>query len=234
MEETLNLFDNSTGMEVTSNCGEQQDAFSFPQSLTEKYRPKTFSEFAGMEKQRRILQAFAANPYPKGFLFLGGPGTGKTSMGLALAQAIPAELHHIPSTECTVDYLKRVRFSCQYVPMTGYKMHLVLVDEADQMSTAAQNACLSYLDGTDTPPATVFVFTCNAVDRFEERFLSRNLKMEFSTYGIAAPVSELLQRVWIKQGGTTTNMPNFARIVKESNNNVREALQRLETELLAI
>ncbi len=228
-----NLFDNSTGMEVTSNCGDSQTGFEFPQSLTEKYRPRTFAEFAGMEKQRRILQAFAANPYPTAFLFVGGPGTGKTSMGLALGAAIPAELHHVPSQECTVANIDRVRMTCQYVPMSGYRMHLVLVDEADQMSPQAQTSLLSKLDSTNFPPATVFVFTCNATDRLEARFLSRCKVLEFSTYGMGPQASELLARVWKAQAGEAP-APNFARIVKESNNNVREALQRLETELLAI
>jgi replication-associated recombination protein RarA len=211
----------------------EQGGFQFPQALTEKYRPKTFAEFAGMEKQRRILQAFAANPYPTAFLFVGGPGTGKTSMGLALAQAIPAELHHVPSQECTVANIDRVRMTCQYVPMAGYRMHLVLVDEADQMSPQAQTSLLSKLDSTNFPPATVFVFTCNATDRLEARFLSRCKVLEFSTYGMGPQATELLARVWKDQAGEATP-PNFARLVKESNNNVREALQRLETELLAI
>jgi len=94
---------------------------------------------------------------------------------------------------------------------------------------------LSKLDSTAFPPATVFVFTCNSVDRFEARFLSRCKVLEFSTYGIAAPVSELLQRVWNSETQGRAGLgPNFARIVKEANNNVREALQTLETELLAV
>ena len=232
----MNLFEQSaSGLQDVTNCSAEQTGFSFPQALTEKYRPKTFQDFAGMEKQRKILQAFAGNPYPTSFLFVGGPGTGKTSMGLALAQAIPAELHHVPSQECTVDNIKRIRFTCQYVPMAPYRMHLVLTDEADVMSPQAQNSLLSILDSTNFPPATVFVFTCNATDRLEPRFLSRCKVLEFSTYGLGSEASELLQRVWHSETKGKAGLgPNFQRIVKESNNNVREALQRLETELLAI
>lgn len=211
----------------------EQAGFSFPQALTEKYRPQTFEDFAGIEKQRKILQGFAGNPYPTAFLFVGAPGTGKTTMGLALAQAIPAEIHHVPSQECTVANIDRVRMTCQYVPMSGYKMHLVLVDEADQMSPQAQTSLLSKLDSTNFPPATVFVFTCNATDRLEPRFLSRCKVLEFSTYGLGPDAAGILARVWKAEAGEAP-APNFARLVKESNNNVREALQRLETELLAI
>ena len=37
--------------------------FPFPQSLAEKYRPHSISDFAGLEKPKRILSKFAANPY---------------------------------------------------------------------------------------------------------------------------------------------------------------------------
>ena len=123
--------------------------------------------------------------------------------------------------------------TCQYVPMSGFNMHLVLVDEADQMTPAAQVSLLSKLDATNFPPATVFVFTSNANDRLEPRFLSRCKVLEFSTYGLAREATELLERVWIQEKGETAERPNCARIVKESANNVREALNRLETEMLA-
>jgi hypothetical protein len=47
----------------------------FPQSLAEKYRPKAISDFAGLEKPKRILGKFAANPYASAWLFVGPPGS---------------------------------------------------------------------------------------------------------------------------------------------------------------
>jgi replication-associated recombination protein RarA len=212
---------------------EPQPSFAFPSALTEKYRPKRLEDFVGLERQRTILANFANKPFPTAFLFTGASGTGKTTMALALAAAIPAELHHIPSQEANLTNIERVRMTCQYVPMSGFKMHLVLVDESDQMTPAAQVSLLSKLDATNFPPATVFVFTSNATDRLEPRFLSRCKVLEFSTYGLAREATELLERVWTQEKGVTAHMPNCARIVKESANNVREALNRLETEMLA-
>ncbi len=231
----MSLFDGFSLTHPTRDClPDQQSGFEFPQSLTEKYRPQTLDEIAGMDKQKRILTNFASKPYPTAFLFVGAPGTGKTCAGIALAQAIPAEVHHIPSQECNVSNIERKMYTCHMVPASGFKMHLVLVDEADQMSPAAQVALLSKLDATAFPPNTVFVFTCNATDRLEARFLSRCKVLEFSTYGLAADATALLARVWQQEAPQGAESPNFARLVKESNNNVREALQRLETELLAV
>lgn len=66
-------------------------SFAFPQSLAEKYRPRRIAEFAGLEKQRKILSKLAANPYPSAWLFVGPPGVGKTSMALAIASEMRAE-----------------------------------------------------------------------------------------------------------------------------------------------
>lgn len=210
-----------------------QSAFSYPEPLTEKYRPRKIGSFVGLEKSRRILAKFAANPYPASWLFVGPPGTGKTTMGLALAEELRAEVHHIPSQQCTVDAIHDTVRRCWYVPQSG-TLHLVLVDEADRMSPAAQLALLSKLDSTAFPPQTVFVFTCNSTDGLEARFLSRCRVLEFSSYGTAQEIADLLRAVWEKETDASADgPPNFARIVKDAHNNVRDALMRLELEILA-
>jgi hypothetical protein len=100
------------------------------------------------------------------------------------------------------------------------------------MSYPAQLAFLSKLDATAFPPNTIFVFTCNAVDSLEARFLSRCRRVEFSSYGMADGIAGLLQRIWEAETGTTAK-PNFARMAKDSANNVRDALMSLEVELLS-
>jgi len=209
-----------------------QTGFTFPVQLTERYRPRTMSEFIGLAKPKAICSKLAAMPFESAWLFVGPSGTGKTTMAMSLAEMIPAELHHVPSQECNLANLARVCMTCQYVPMAGRRMHLILVDEADQMTDAAQLFLLSKLDGTSPLPNTIWVFTCNSTDRLADRFLSRVKQIEFSSYGIAADAAGLLERIWRDNAPSTASAPNFARIVKESNNNVREALMRLETELM--
>jgi DNA polymerase III delta prime subunit len=121
---------------------------------------------------------------------------------------------------------------CAYVPLSG-GFHLVTVDEADKMTPAAQLSLLSKLDATDAPPSTIWVFTCNATDGLEPRFLSRTRQIEFSSYGMAADAMRLLDSIWQREAQGAA-APNFGRIVKESANNLRDALMFLETELLAL
>lgn len=203
----------------------------FPMPLAEKYRPHVIADFVGLEKPKRILSKFAAHPYASAWLFVGPPGTGKTTMALALAETLRAELHHIASQQCTVAVVEDVIRQCWYVPTSG-GFHLVLVDEADRMSNAAQLHFLSKLDATAFPPQTIFVFTCNTTDGLEPRFLSRTRQIEFSSYGLAGEATRLLENIWQREANGATT-PNFARIVKDSSNNIRDALMCLETELLA-
>lgn len=216
-----------------------QSALTFPQPLAEKYRPRHIADFIGLEKPRKVLGAFVRRPMPSAFLFVGPPGVGKTTMALALAREIRAELHHIPSQSCNVEAVQTVCASCERYPYEFFgpdagprAFHLILVDEADRMSPAAQLALLSKLDSTAFPRQTVFVFTANQSDGLDSRFLSRCKVLEFSSYGMRADLAALLRRVWSAEGGNG-NAPDFERLAKETTNNVRDALMRLEVELLA-
>jgi DNA polymerase III delta prime subunit len=202
-------------------------------ATSEKYRPHKFDDFVGLDKAKKVLAKFAANPFPNAaFLFVGPSGTGKTTMALALCEAIKGELHHIPSQSCNVATLEDTVRQCHYVPRHN-SLHVVLVDESDQMTPAAQLAFLSKLDGTAFPPQTCFIFTANDTERLQPRFLSRCMTLEFSSHGMSTGASALLARIWQSEAQDAPT-PNFDRIVKDSKNNIRDAVNSLQVELLAV
>lgn len=202
------------------------------QTLTEKFRPVSIDGFIGLDKPKRLCAKLAAAPFASAWIFTGEPGLGKTTLALALADSIPAELHHVPSQDCNLETLRTVIASCHYVPRIGCRMHLVLVDEADKMTAAAQLYLLSKLDSTSFPPDTIFIFTCNTTDGLEARFVSRCGLVEFSSYGNAAAAAQLLESVWSTEAAADAEKPNFARIVKEASGNIRAALMTLQNHLM--
>src|SRR5260370_17752457 len=95
--------------------------FNFPEPLSDRYRPRRIADFAGLSEPKKILSGFATNPRNCGFLFCGPAGTGKTSMGIALASEIQGFMHHIPAQKCTVHTVERTAFSCPYSPPSPFK-----------------------------------------------------------------------------------------------------------------
>ena len=206
-----------------------------PKPLTEEFRPRVLADFVGLEKPRKVLSNLLKNPRPCAMLFQGAPGTGKTTCAYAFTSELGAEVHHVGSQECKVDTLQSIVSMCHRVAFnfeTGNPAtcHVVIVDEADVMSDAAQKYLLSKLDGTEPCPHTIWIFTCNATDRLEERFLSRcDIKLEFNSYGSGNDIADLLARIWSIKAPSAP-LPNFKKLAC---GNVREALSRLEMELLS-
>jgi len=209
-----------------------QTGIPFPVSLAEKYRPQTIAEFVGLERPKKVLSAFSKRPTSGAWLFVGPSGVGKSTMALALAGEIQAELHKIPSQKCNAQTIEDTVRHCWYAPMTPGGFHVVLADEADQMTNAAQLALLSKLDCTDPAPNTIWIFTANDTERLERRFLSRCKTLEFSSYGLSDQIAAYLDKVWHAEGGNG-NAPDLVRLAKDSRNNLRDCLMRLEVELMA-
>jgi ATPase family associated with various cellular activities (AAA) len=211
----------------------------FPEPLTIKYAPKTIEEFAGLDDLKPALLGFLANPYPSAWLFVGPSGTGKSNMGMVMAEQIPALFHHVGSRDCGIETVEKVCFDCQYMPWDplrpekAMKMHLVQVDEADVMTNAAQDAFLSRLDGTAPVPYTVFVFTANDTERLAERFISRCRKVVFAREQPTAAVIAHLRRIWRLEAPGKPE-PDLAGIVRECHCNIRESMMKLELALLGL
>jgi DNA polymerase III gamma/tau subunit len=109
---------------------------------------------------------------------------------------------------------------------------LVLIDEAHEMTHAAELAFLSLLDGTAFPPNTIFVFTATSTGLLQPAFLSRLMILNFGTVAIEQALAHFLAGISRKETGRKNGI-NFAAIAKASEGNVRDALMKLELEIMA-
>jgi replication-associated recombination protein RarA len=176
-------------------------------TLTHKYRPTRIADFIGLDKPKRVASKLVSSPFACNLIFSGEPGIGKTSLALAIAEEMPAELHHVTSQECNVERLRSVIGACHYYPTMGKKMHLVLIDEADEMTAAAQLYLLSKLDGSASVPNTIFILTCNSPEKLTEKMSSRLQAVEFFSHGTAPTVAKFLETVWDAEVDAETSRP---------------------------
>lgn len=165
---------------------------------------------------------------------------------MAFADGLPGTLHHIRSQKC-VAALDRLSDLLAYYPSRG-KFHVVLVDEAGQMTEKAQLQLLSKLDSTGwlkptfgggfeggLTPQVIWIFTCNGwgengttpPSTFEPRFLSCCLVVACGKPEVAE-MGEFLGRIWLLEGGSAIDDPSP---LAEDCDGVRDTLTKLEVAL---
>jgi replication-associated recombination protein RarA len=198
--------------------------------LCEKYRPLRIADFIGLTEPKRVLQKLAVRPSVRSLLFEGKSGSGKTAMALAFAAEIPAQVHLLPASECTRDNVAKLWVHCQAMPKAGFRMHLMLVDQADALNKRQQIDLRSKIDGPESLEHVMWVFTATPTSKLDSGFRSRCMQLKFSTYGNATAAAELLERVWQAEAPNATP-PNFARIIKEANGSIRAALMEIQLKL---
>jgi hypothetical protein len=185
----------------------------------EKYAPRNLADVLGQGDVIKSLQAFAAEPYPCAMLFHGETGVGKTATALALARALdcaPEEaefggLYQIPSGDQCADSVKEWMRLLHYRPMFGSGWRVLIVNECDRMSSAAEVIWMDALEAL--PTSSVLVFTTNEPHRLSQRFRDRceTYAFESDTKRLKPHIRRLAVRVWQEEVGTG-KCPSLDRI----------------------
>jgi len=171
-------------------------------ALYRKFRPLTFSEFAGQEHITKTLKnQIIANRVGHAYLFNGGRGTGKTSAAKVLARAVnclnPKDGE--PCNECeickeilngsltdvvemdaasnnSVEDIRQIRDEVNFLP-TKAKYRIYIIDEVHMLSTGAFNALLKTLE---EPPSHVkFILATTEPQKLPATILSRCQRFDF-------------------------------------------------------
>lgn len=201
----------------------------------EKYRPKNLDEVVGLKDIVESLKAFMKNPKTMPHLMLAGvPGTGKTTIALAIAhelygtnwKSFTLELN--ASDERGIDTVReRIKDFSRY-SRTGFgniPFALIILDECDQMTGPAQTALRRIMEiGSRT---SRFILICNQSSKIIEPIQSRCAIFRFSRIDKQAMKEQL---ICIATKEKVNLLPEAAeRIVEFSEGDLRHAINALQT-----
>ena len=130
-----------------------------------KYRP-AFDSIIGQDE---IVSKFQTTFVGNHIFYSTGAGTGKTSLAYALAEKYDSELYIFnASSKKTrgIDFIEE-----EIIPLcsNGYYNKVILLDEADQLTPAAQSALKGVMEGAQAR----FILTCNDLSKITAWIQSR-------------------------------------------------------------
>lgn len=211
--------------------------------LTEQHRPRKLADIVG---QPAAVSAVRAKlKIGKSFVALatGKPGTGKTSLGHAIAGELGVVdwqlgggFRIVPSNEQGVDHLAEIFRDCWTMPLVGGRWRVLLFEESEIKSKQAVNYLKTALE--NLPPHTVAVFTSNAeLDDFADEAIQERclcLQFEYRADKLADDAQSLVSKVWIETLGHN-HAPTLAELgidTKGKRLSFRAVLAALEPVLL--
>ncbi len=142
-----------------------------------KYRPKNLDD---VMLPKSVMDGLKSDPFSN-YLFHGTPGTGKTTVALAMANDRPF-LKINASLDNSIDMIrsKIVKFG-SHKALLNNSLKLVILDEADYLSPNAMFALRGTIE--EFEETTRFIFTCNQLERIIPAVRSRLKEVCFDFRG---------------------------------------------------
>lgn len=195
--------------------------------LTAKHRPTSFQEIVGQQETIPEIKAETKHSNPN-FLFWGSPGTGKTTT----AKVISIETHGDTKNLYTINASEQTgkndiddmveQYSKQYT-LTG-NPPVILFDEADQLSRAAQKSLRSQIQNTKS--IIIFVSNDKPTKTFHKAILDRCSIYEFSDIP-KKTIMDYLENIASREG-IDIQKSQIEYIASFANGSLRKALKELQ------
>nr|POF17711.1 replication factor c subunit 4 [Quercus suber] len=220
-----------------SNVGIQVNTNATPSNYelpwVEKYRPVFLDDVVGNTETIERLKIIAKDGNMPHVIISGMPGIGKTTSVLCLARQLlgdaykEAVLELNASDERGIDVVRnRIKgFAQKKVTLPPGRQKLVILDEADSMTSGAQQALrrtMEIYSGT-----TRFAFACNQSNKIIEPLQSRCAILRYSRLTDGQVVKRLNQI--IKAEGVQYSDDGLAALVFSAEGDMRQAINNLQS-----
>lgn len=198
----------------------------------EKYRPKDIRDVVGNVEAVSRLQVVAKEGNFPNIILAGPPGTGKTTSILALARGLlgsvykEAVLELNASDDRGIDIVRNKikMFAQKKVTLPAGRHKIVILDEADSMTSGAQQALRRTMEVYSS--TTRFALACNTSSKVIEPIQSRCAILRFTRLSDAEILSRLL---FVCDQEKVAHVPEgLEAVIFTSDGDMRQALNSLQ------
>lgn len=200
-------------------------------ALYRKYRPSTFAEVVGQVDAVNLLEsAIKHKKVAHAYLFVGGRGTGKTTVARIVARELgcsPEDIIEIDAASNRgIEEVRELREAVRTAPFSSpYKVYIL--DEAHMLTKEAANALLKTLE--EPPAHVVFILATTDPQKLPLTIVSRTQKIVFNEPDIETLSRQLIHVA--EQEGYTLPMDAAESIARHGKGSYRDALGILEQTL---
>ena len=198
----------------------------------EKYRPKELSDVVNQTEIVGTLQALIKDPTDMPhLLFSGSAGVGKTTIALCLTRQILGEytkdytLELNASDERGIGMVReKVKKFSRYAGMGAAPFKIIILDEADEMTSDAQTALRRIIE--DTAKICRFILIANNVSKIIDPIQSRCATFKFTSISEDDIISRL--DVIAKEEKVKTEKKGLKAIYDYSGGDLRHAINLMQ------
>lgn len=200
----------------------------------QKYRPSTISECILPQQDREVFDGIIKEGRaPHIILVSKSPGTGKTTVGRALAADLDAELLFVNGADCKIDYIRNelTRFASSRSLKKGGK--IILIDEFDRKGLHdAQRHLRSFMEAYSHNCS--IIITANNADGIIDPLKSRSRVIEFGSATNVDKVNMMkamivrCKTILENEGVEIENMQVLASLVKKNFPDLRRTITEMD------
>jgi replication factor C small subunit len=198
----------------------------------EKYRPSKLSEIVNQTDIIGSLEALIKNPADMPHLmFSGSAGVGKTTTALCIARQILGDQYNNYTLELNASdergigmVREKVKKFSRFAGMTDVPFKIIILDEADEMTSDAQTALRRIIE--DTAKYCRFILIANNISKIIEPIQSRCATFKFT----AIPEEDLINHLEgiAKKEKVKTDKKGLKSIFEYSEGDLRHAINLMQ------
>ena len=206
-------------------------------NLSDKYRPETLPDLIGQDRVSKRLAVLHKRSWGgRAYWLTGQSGTGKTTIARIIAKELAGDLYITETVGrlVTTTQLKELVAAWMYCPMSDKPGYALIVNESHGLNKRVIELFLDILENLPGNVVVIFTTTLEGQDLFEEQldsspFASRCVNLKLTSRGLCEPFAKHAKEIAITEGLDGRPIGDYISLMKRCRNNLRMALNEIES-----